>query len=332
MKLKLISNITVAIILLLGVVQSASAFTVLGNNPFRQPPLTSVEEMKTVLLDKQADVNDGLKKAGLPELFEPLMAQLPEAQVASVEYQQGQIFKWMFYRKKGVGPVRVEKDAVWESPGPMTSYQFHIDHDGQRYVFAVPPICTNLALLYVAPTPIMPPPPVVTEPPGKAASDSGAGNPGSGVGPQVDVADPLRIPFVFDLGYLHQLDPAHHILLRGGVEFPIHERFSILGLAGFYPKYAGMDSDNSMSFDVLANYTVSRVFFGIGLGAWLQTGDDDNKAEDNDIDLIVNFGSRIIGQADSFNTSVFIEIRGGIDELEDIGTYGRIGAGLRFRF
>ncbi len=321
MKMKLfVQVVTVSLVMALSA-QSALALRELGQNPFYSDPIESEEAMKNMLLDKRDDVKEGLIKAGYPGLHEPLMAQIADAEIRKVQYQKGQTFEWMFYRKNGKGSVRVDSNVVWESDDPIRSYEFYVDSNGMRYTLAVPPICGNPALVGFGPAPAAPvPPPVVTavEP-----------EPAPVVAPSVE---PRRFPFLADVGYLQMLDPAHHLLLRVGMEFPLADNFSVIGMIGGAPKLSGEDGTSAFIADVFANYTVSRFYVSLGVGAWLTDGDDDIKSEDSRFDLIVNVGTRIFGEPDSFNTSVFLEARSGIDELDEFDLYGRLGAGLRFRF
>ncbi|MEE4240107.1 MAG: hypothetical protein V2I36_01480 [Desulfopila sp.] len=323
MKMKLLLHIVVSSLVVVLSAQSVLALRELGQNPFYSGPIESEEAMKNMLIDKRDDVREGLIKAGYPGLFEPLMAQIADAEVKKVLYQKGQTFEWMFYRKKGQGPVRVDSNVVWESEEPIRSYEFFVDDNGLRYTLAVPPICGNPALLGFGPVP--------AEPADAPVATAVEPEPVAAGGPEPTV-EPRRFPFLIDAGYLHQLDPAHHLLLRVGMEFPLSDNFSLIGMIGGAPKLSGADGDHAFVADVFANYSISRFYLSFGVGAWLSSGDDDIKTEDDDFDLIVNVGARVFGEEDAFNTSVFLEARSGVDELDDFDLYGRVGAGLRFRF
>lgn len=333
MKIKLLLQASIVLLLSVFAAHSALGITVLGNNPFHPDPLNGADEVRSVLLEKKADVNEGLGKAGSGELAEAFFAQLPAAQISQVQYYKGQAFEWMFYRKNGKGKVRIDKGVVWESDEPLKSYEFFIDYQGQRYTFAVPPICTNLALLGVEPVPAAVPP---VAPPPQSAGQSESGSPGAGSGPQVAQAPPAeaaeKIGFIADAGYMRLLDPGEFVFVRFGLEFPVNENFSITGMAGGAHKYEGMDGKNAFVADILANYNISRFFIAAGLGAWLTSGDSELDSEDSDLDLIFNLGARVFGEPEAFNTSVFLEVRSAVDELDDFDLYGRVGAGLRFRF
>ncbi len=332
MKLKLFSHITIAFLLSVCTAHTVYAITALGNNPFHKPPLTSVSELKNMVVDKQEDIKAGLVKAGHGDLFEPLITQMPDAEVATVEYQKGQSLHWMFYKRNGKGAVRVDKGVTWESDTPFTGYEFFIDHAGQRYTFAVPLVCGNLALLNIGavPAPVAPAP--VPVPPPVTKQEFTAGSPGSGAGPQAAPAETTRLPIILDVGYLHQFDPAHHFILRVGTEYKFNDTFGLVGLVGVAPLFRGAESAHALSADILANFTWSRVFMGVGLGAWLTDGDNDIDHEDSDLDLIFTVGTRISGDDSACNTSLYFEVRSGVDELDEFGTYGRIGGGVRFVF
>ncbi len=327
MKVKMIWPVFLGCLLSLCTAHFAFALSELGKNPFYSNAIESEEEMVQMLLANSGDVQKGLTKAGMPELYEPLMAQLPEAEVERVQFNPGDTFPWMFYRKDGRGPVRIDKDVVWEGEEPFNSYQFSIDYNDRRHTFAVPPVCGNLA--YVSAGAVPPPPaPVVEE---EAAVEVPPAAPEEME--ETVVEEAARFPLLVDVGYLYQPDPAEYLLLRVGMEFPMSDTFSIIGMIGGAPKISGSQGDDAFVADVFANYRMSRFFIGLGVGAWITGGgDDDLDHEDDDLDLIVNAGTRIFGEEDAFNTSFFIEARTGIDELEDFDRYGRFGAGLRFSF
>ncbi len=333
MKLKLIVQSVVIILITILSVSSAYALRELGNNPFYHSHIKSEAELRSMLLENKDDVRDGLSKAGYPQLYEPLYQQLPEAEISKVQYSKGQTFDWMFYRKNGKGKVRIDKDVVWESTEPMKSYEFYVDHDGQRYIMTVPPVCGNLTLAGIIAAPVAKAPvvpPVV--PPADAAGKQDTGSPGTGPGEQLKAADSKRLPILFDAGYLYQFDPAHYLLLRVGTEYAFTDSFSVIGMIGAAPRISGSDGKSAFIIDVFANYTISRFYVGLGLGGWLTTGDNDFDDEDDDLDVILNMGARIFGEPDGFNTSLFVEARSAVDELDDLDLYGRFGAGLRFRF
>lgn len=336
MRLKFFSQITLAFLLLVCTAHTVHAISTLGGNPFYQPPLSSVSDLRNMVMEKQDDVKAGLVKVGQGELFDSLNSQLPDVDVATVEYKKGQTLQWMFYRKDGKGAVRVDKDVVWESDTPFTGYEFFIDHDGQRYTFVVPLVCGNLALMAVDPVPVSVTQvpvavPVAIAPVDPSVSMASAGSPGSGVGSQAAV-EKTMIPLLFDVGYMHQLDPAHHLLVRGGLEHNFNDNFSLIGMVGAAAKYTGLEGKSAFIADLTVNYNWSRMFVGFGLGAWITSGDSDIKHEDSDLDLILNFGVRIFGEPDAFNTSLFFEVRSGVDELDEFDLYGKLGVGLRFRF
>ncbi len=328
MKLKIFSQVTILLLLSVCVAQAANILPVLGRNPFYKPSLTSVDDLKVMIRDRHGEVMEGLKIAGQPELVESFVEQFPRARIKTVEYEKGQTFQWMFYKRKGQGAVRVMKDVTWAGEKSFAGYEFFIDRDGHRYTFVVPLICGNLSLKAIAAVPAMQeaaPAPVVKE------ATPVQETPDRETAPVVtEAAGPFR--FVADAGYLHQFDPANYAFVRFGFEYECSEQLSFLAMMGGAPRVHGADGRSAALFDFLAQYSWSRVFAGVGLGAWITSGDDDLDTEDTDIDIIANIGTRIYGEPDGFNTSLFLEARSGIDELGDFSKYGRVGVGLRFRF
>lgn len=128
----------------------------LGDHPCYRPPLTSEADLRTMVEKQSADLQVGFTKAGYPELFPEFMAQFPTAKVETVQIAPGERVAWMFFRKKGTGPVTAVKDVTWGGEAPFEAFSFHIDKDGQRYEFIVPAICGNLSLrnIGVVPEPV----------------------------------------------------------------------------------------------------------------------------------------------------------------------------------
>jgi len=392
----------VCMFLLVSIANGATTLMEIGRSPFHQPPLTSSDELISMVQTKQSEVKKGFDLAGRADLFESFMEQLTTVQIDKVDFQKGSKFEWMFYKKKGKGTVKVVKDVTWGNDKPFPGFKFDIDKDGNRYAFAVPLGCGNVALIGVSKVPVVvvAPPPKTPEPPkcamkvaptsalcgemitvdasGSSAPDSditkmsisfvdGQGNVVSekvvdGSTLVGDVAIPCgdnalkvtitdsngvdatsqecttsvtgisKVSFVADVGYYHQIDPAHHLFGRVGLEYKFNEEFSVLGLIGGAPHIDGIDGKSAFIADLLGEYSFSRYFIDFGVGAWLTDGDDDIEAENSQMDLIAGFGARIYGEPDAFNTSLFLEVRSAPDELSDLMDYGRFGIGLRFRF
>lgn len=323
---------TVVVLVILLVCHNSWAISTLGRNPFYPNYINDAAGIKRALIETKADVQIGLQEAGNPELYEPLFSQLADIELKKVAYGKGQTFEWMFYRKNGKGRVRVDKGVIWESDEPLESYEFFLDVEGTRYILTVPAICGNLALVGSGPAPAKVPaavpPPKPAEPTGETAT------PGVGTVPQevVTPAATQKIPVLVDGGYLNLLDPGHYAFARVGLEYPLNESFSIIGMIGGALQFDGEDGDDAFIADVFANYRFSRFFVALGLGAWVSAGDDDLDSEDTDLDVILNLGARLFGEPDGFNTSLFVEVRSAVDEMDDFDLYGRVGGGLRFSF
>lgn len=145
-----------------------------------------------------------------------------------------------------------------------------------------------------------------------------------------------KLRFIGDLGYYKQTDPADYAFGRVGVEYPLTERFSVLGMVGVAGQVKGDDGDDALMLDVIAqcNWKAGDVngFAGLGLGGWITSGDVDDDSGDTDIDIIANVGARVYGDPKAFNASVFLEMRSAVDEFDGLAEYGRFGAGVRFQF
>ncbi len=325
MKNKILS-IAIAALLLTGLnTVSALAMTTLGNHPFYKPPLTSVADFQKMVQAQQADIKKGFEIAGIGPVYASFMAQVGNADIKEVQYYKGQKLQWMFYRRNGEGPVRVDKTILWEGEQPFTAFEFSIDHDGDRYTFAVPMLCGNIALKDVGPVPMPPPPPPVAKPTPKP-------EPVAEPEPEPMVVAAPAFGWLLDIGYLYQRDPANYLFARGGIEYPFNDDLSIIGMLGIAPRVEGEDGKTAFLADVLLNYQYDKFFFAGGLGAWLSGGDSDLDTEDNDLDLILELGYQFYEKPEKFKLSGFVEARSAVDEMSDFDMYGRVGAGLRFRF
>jgi len=295
----------------------------IGRSPFHQPPLTSSNDLISMVQARKAEVEKGFALAGRADLFEAFIEQISTVQIDKVDFQKGSKFEWMFYKKKGKGHVRVVKDVTWGNDKPFPGFKFDIDKDGNRFAFAVPLGCGNVALVGMSKIPVVAAPPVAAPPVVPPVA--------SAIEPN-DVAEASKVGLVVDVGYYHQIDPGHYLFGRIGLDYKITEEFSVLGLVGAAPHIDGLDGKSAFIADLLGEYSFSRYFIDLGIGAWLTDGDDDIEAENSQIDLIASFGARIYGEPDAFNTSLFLEVRSAPDELSDLFEYGRFGVGVRFRF
>lgn len=162
---RIIMSVITAALLVLGL-STANAATILmeiGRSPFYQPPLTTVDTLLTMVQDKDQDVKKGFEIAGYSELYEPFVSQIGTTQIESVDFPKGSWFEWMLFKKKGQGNVRVAKDVTWANENTFPGFKFDIDHEGNRYTFAVPLGCGNIALMGMNPIPaaaVVVPPPV----------------------------------------------------------------------------------------------------------------------------------------------------------------------------
>ena len=317
-KYKILVQVTLLFLMSVYTAQAATTLKVIGKHPFYKPALTSVDDFRTMMDKSQADVVKGLEVAGYPQLAGPLLAQFGQAQVTTVDYGKGETFLWMFFKRNGKGKVRVAKDITWDGQKPFTGYEFAVEMDDKRYIFAVPLVCGNIALKEVVFVPVeVVPEPVALAPPVEEPEPV-----------FVEPYDPIH--FVADVGYLRMPDPADYVFGRAGIEYKLNPQVSFLGMVGGAPKVSGADGKSAFLMDLLAQYNWSSVFVGLGVGGWITSGDSDIPSENSGVDLIGNVGVRVLGDPDEFNTSIFLEARSAFDEFSDLKDYGRFGAGVRF--
>ena len=173
---------------------AASTFKRVNVNPFYRPPLTSEADLRALVKSRSSQIRTGFAKAGYPNLYQEFSKQFPTATIDSIKVSPGDTFKWMFFRKKGAGPVIVTKDVTWGGAVPLDAYRFYIDGKGKRYEFAVLNACGNFALKNVTDSPLM----KTTAASGKAATAAPAVKP-----PTSDKATsgaPAQMPGALDSG------------------------------------------------------------------------------------------------------------------------------------
>lgn len=290
---------------------AASTLKKLGTHAFYTPALTSVEDLKSVMAKKSADVKTGFEMAGYGDLADGFLQAVASGDIQSAKVQPGTTMEWMLYRRNGKGKVRVAKDVTWAGAAAFDAYQVKVTKDGTIYNIVVPLICTNVALLGSSPVP--PPPPVVKPAPKPV--------------PPPPVVRNL-FPFV-DLGWWRQFDPANYVGVRGGLQYRFTENFAVTGLVGGLIKADGSDGTSAFHVDALANFMVDRFWLGLGGGYRIPS---DSDKDDNHFDIVANVGVRVYGDPQAFNASVFLEARIPVDETSDLSTYGRFGAGIRLMF
>ena len=322
MKARRLTQALLALVLAFSMAQSAQAITTLGRHPFYQPPLQSVGDLYTMVAEEKDQIKIGLRAAGLRPVYDSFMEQIGTAEIREVEYQKGTELQWMFFRRNGNGPLRLDKGVVWESDTPFQGYEFDIDHEGERYTFVVPLACGNLALMGVGPIP--------AEPVAAAPVEQPAEEPAPA--PVVEAA-PKAMPWVADVGLLYQVDPATYLIARIGYEYFLSDNVSALGMVGVAPKLEGTDGESAFIIEGYLNYYFNEKWYtGLGLGGWFTDGDDDIDGEDSDLDVILNIGTEIYEKPDAFKMGLYVEMRSAVDELDDLDLYGQVGAGVRFKF
>lgn len=315
----------VAVFLLLGVAGMAQAQTELkelGRSPFFKPELQTVGDFQEMVKQTLPDLKKGFAMAGATELFDDFVIQVEQSHIETIDVPVGEKLQWMIYKK--AHRVQVMKNLVWAGKEPFKAFRLVVDQNGTRNIFIVPAICGNVSLAQT----IAVPAPVSTRPAQEAPLVVAAPAPA----PTATIdhspwTDPVlkRGQLVADIGFLHQPDPANYLLFRVGYDYRFHENYSVLGMVGFAPVVRGHDDTNSVMADLTANYHRDRMFFGAGAGFW-------HSSRNDRLDLIVNAGYRIYGEAYQRNVSLFLEARAAVDELNDLNKFIRYGGGVRVHF
>lgn len=282
-----------------------------GISPFYRPALTSEADLRTLVKTRSADLKTGFAKAGDPDLYPAFAEQFPSAKIDSIKIMPGETMQWMLFKKKGKGPVAVAKDVTWGGAAPLDAFRFSIIKDQQRYEFVVPNDCGNVALKDVtavesATEAVVAPPPVE-----KAVSvvekKTGGG-------------------FLVDAGLAYTFDPETYAFGRVGYEVPLQKNLYLMGLVGIFGHLNGDNGDGAFVADALLEYRWTRFSVGFGGGYWSGDG--------GKMDLIADIEYRLSEDTNSMwsRTSLLLEGRSGVDELDNMRNKGRFGLGLRYRF
>jgi hypothetical protein len=154
-KMLVSAAVLVALTAPVGMGHAAAILRTVGQHPV-SAPLPTIDALKSMMQTMGGDIQAGMAAAGHAELF-PLVqahiAQYPQSQIAIVDYLPGQRIDWMLFRHNGRGRVKVARDVTWGGNAPLQVFEFAVDKNGQRYTFAVPLQCGNLALKDYGPAP-----------------------------------------------------------------------------------------------------------------------------------------------------------------------------------
>jgi hypothetical protein len=362
-------------VIVLGCVTSVSAATTLkqlARSPFYRPGVSSAADLKNMVKDRAADLQDGFAKAGYPDLYPAFMQQFPSAKIAPVKVPPGETFTWMLFKSKKKGRVVVLKDVTWGGAAPFDAYQFDIDKDGKRYTFLVPGVCGNPTLKSVAviPPPPAPAPVAAPAPPAPAPAPVAAPAPAPVAAPApapappppapAPVVPPAPQPVAAAPKAVAPPPPAAPAPAPPPAPVPPP---AAKPLSGFL-----VDVGLSRQPDP-ANYLFARVGYELpltgklylmglvgGYVRWMgETGGSAFNADlmldyhwmdkisfglgagywsgnDGQLDLIADIGYLLWGAPDSRNSSIFLEARLPADNLDELDTFGRFGVGVRTRF
>lgn len=155
---------TILIVFLLlamaSVAQGVTNLMEIGRSPFHKPPLKTSQELVDMVQQKQAEVERGFQLAGRSDLYPAFMEQIGKTQIDTVDFAKGSKFEWMFYKKNGVGTVKLARDVTWvNSTKSFSGFKFVIEAGGSLHTFVVPLGCGNVALMGSEVIPLPPPPP-----------------------------------------------------------------------------------------------------------------------------------------------------------------------------
>lgn len=163
-----------AAMLLMGaatMVQAETQLKQLGLNPFYEPELNSVNDLRQMVKKTLPDLKNGFEMAGAANLFEGFVNQTGQPGVEMIDVTSGEKLQWMLYKKGKT--VKLVRDVVWTGKKPFKAFRVKVEQSGKRYVFIVPAKCGNVALAGIMLLPAAP----VEKPPVAKAPETPAPTP-----------------------------------------------------------------------------------------------------------------------------------------------------------
>ena len=136
-----------------------------GPNRF-SGPMHTVDDLRTMIASNRTQTSSVLSQAGLGDLTTSFMNVVATGQVTDTTVAPGTHMDWMALKRAGRGSVL--HNVRWTGAQAFDAFQFSVEYGGYSYMFVVPKICGNFALLSRAPVPVAvapPPPPPAPEPP-----------------------------------------------------------------------------------------------------------------------------------------------------------------------
>jgi len=104
----------------------------------------TAEVMKMLFEKYSSDIKTGFDIAGYPELYEPFMSQLKDAECVDTTLPIGDKMIWMMFRSRD--QVKVVQDIEWAGKEPLPVFKFDVKKDWKIYQFVIPKPCGNIAL------------------------------------------------------------------------------------------------------------------------------------------------------------------------------------------
>ncbi len=126
---------------------TANKITRLGNPTTRfSSPVTSVEGLQNLMVNARSEVEALLRQAGFQGDASDFFQAVASAEgISAVSVDPGTHMDWMFGRDKGQ-PI-VKRDVCWQGKAPFRGFEIQFSSQGTWYLFVVPEVCGNLAVL-----------------------------------------------------------------------------------------------------------------------------------------------------------------------------------------
>lgn len=110
-------------------------------------PVPTAEVMKKLFENYTEDIKTGFDLAGNPELYQPFMDQIKDAEFVDTTLPVGEKLSWMMFRSHN--KVKVVHDIEWAGKQDLPVFIVKIKKDWKIYSIVIPKPCGNIALYKV---------------------------------------------------------------------------------------------------------------------------------------------------------------------------------------
>lgn len=116
-----------------------------GENVFTRPPLETREDLQRLFREREEDLRTVLRLGGWPGDPDLLFRAVAAGEFDETDVLPGSPLQWMAFRT-AAGP-NVQRNVLWKGTEPIDAFGLEVRDAESRWVFSIPKICGNLALV-----------------------------------------------------------------------------------------------------------------------------------------------------------------------------------------